>query len=120
MGTAFAAYSLSFSNPALSRDLYASLDHRRLAGFDGVREYPAGVRGWGDIDSGPVLFGVGVSATGFALAGARLHGDEASWRRSWRTATLFGLPIPARGGRWYLTGGALGKAILLAMLTAGS
>jgi len=119
-GTAFAAYFLSFSNPALSADLYSALEHGRFLNYGGVREYPPGVSGWGDIDSGPVLFGVSVSATGFGLAGARIHGDRARWQQSWRTATLFGVPIPRDGGRWFLTGGGLGNAILLAMFTAGS
>ncbi|MCP4808514.1 MAG: hypothetical protein GY913_18850 [Proteobacteria bacterium] len=74
--------------------------------------------GFGDIDSGPVLLGIGVSPTGFGLAGARLHGDEAAYERSLRTARLFGLPVPWNG-RTYLTGGGLGNAILLAMATAG-
>jgi len=118
-GTAFAAYFLSFSNPALSADLYRALEHGDFLGYGAVLEYPPGVSGHGDIDSGPVLFGVSVSATGFGLAGARIHGDRARWQQSWRTATLFGVPVPRDGGRWFLTGGGLGNAILLAMLTAG-
>ncbi len=120
-GTAFAAYFLSFSNPQLSAELYAALEHRSLLGFGGTREYPPGVSGVGDIDSGPVLLGVSVSATGFGLAGSRLHGDRETWGCTWRTVTLFGLPVPRSDGRrWFMSGGALGNAIMLAMLTAGS
>lgn len=117
-GTALAAFFLEPADADLSRQLTASLDHRRFLGFGGIREYPAGVRGMGDIDSGPVLFGVGVSATGFGIAAARLHGDAAGYRALVRTATLFGLPVPMRGGQWHLTGGGIGNAIMLAMLTA--
>jgi hypothetical protein len=117
-GTAFAAYFLVYADPGLSAALYASLPVRHALGFGAVREYPGGEAGLGDIDSGPVLAGLGVSATGFALAGARAHGDEATFRRILRTACLFGVPVPHRDGRWFLTGGGLGNAILLAMLTA--
>jgi len=113
-GTAFAAYFLAGVDPILSGALYDALEVQGLLGFGGVREYPPGVRGFGDIDSGPVLLGVSVSATGFGIAGARAHGDERTYRRLARTATLFGVPV----GGWNLTGGAIGNAILLAMMTA--
>ncbi|HJN72683.1 MAG TPA: hypothetical protein QGF58_02000 [Myxococcota bacterium] len=121
-GTAFAVYFAHYADPELSAELYRALEDRQrhLGPFGGVREYPVGVDGHGDIDSGPVLFGIGVSPTGFSLAGARLHGDRDSYLRNLRTARLFGLPVPARGGSWYATGGGLGNAILLAMSTAGS
>ncbi len=84
-----------------------------------MREYPTGQAGWGDIDSGPVVFGVGISSTGFALAQARGSGDRTTYRQLFRTSWLFGAPIQTRNGRRYATGGAIGNAILLAMLTAG-
>ena len=117
-GTAIASYFLSFADPQLSRQLYGSLQVRRAFGVSGVREYPDGVSGWGDVDSGPVVFGLGVSTTGFALAGARQHGDRPTFVRLHRTAGAFGLPVPTPSGRWYLTGGSIGNAILLAMMTA--
>jgi hypothetical protein len=117
-GTAFAAFSLEPAAPALSRSLSEALIHRRFLGLGGIREYPEGVRGRGDIDSGPVIFGISVSATGFGIAAARLHGDEARYRSLVATATLFGVPLPLRGGQWHLTGGGIGNAIMLAMLTA--
>jgi hypothetical protein len=120
-GTALAAYGLLYGDPRLSSELHAALAERGLRsplGLGAVREYPPGVEGWGDIDSGPVILGFGVSATGFAIAGARAHGDARTYRSIGRTATLFGLPWRRHGGRWYLTGGAIGNAILLAMQTA--
>ncbi|MFT5682928.1 MAG: hypothetical protein ACI8RZ_003852, partial [Myxococcota bacterium] len=119
-GTAFSAFFLEPADPDLSAALTASLNHRSFLGFGGIREYPVGVRGRGDIDSGPVLFGIGVSATGFGIAAARLHGEAAHYRALVRTATLFGLPVPLHGGQWHLTGGGIGNAIMLAMLTATS
>jgi len=84
-----------------------------------MREYPRGAQGgWGDIDSGPVLFGVGLSASGFAVASARMHGDREMFRALWRSATLFGVPVQRGGRQRFLTGGPLGNATLLAMSTA--
>ncbi|TNE85654.1 MAG: hypothetical protein EP330_24700 [Deltaproteobacteria bacterium] len=118
-GTAFTAAWMAWVDPALSRRLsraHGELGERTVLGFSAMREYPPGTTGWGDIDSGPVVLGVGVSATGFALASARTHGEKARLRRLSRTAMLFGLPTP--GGRHFLTGGRIGDAILLAMLTS--
>ena len=120
-GTAIAAYFVSFCDRALSRDLDRALarhGHATFLGFGAVREYGPGHDGWGDIDSGPVVLGVGVSPTGFALAGARLHGDRDRYVEIVRTATLFGVPVEREGGRRFLAGGPIGNAILLAMLTA--
>jgi hypothetical protein len=120
-GTALAAYALLYAAPELSGELYGALAEHGLRaplGLGAIREYPPGIRGRGDIDSGPVILGFGVSATGFAMAGARAHGDERAYRRIGRTAALFGLPGWRHGGRWYWTGGAIGNAIMLAMHTA--
>ena len=120
-GTAFAVFSLSFWDPGLARELFSGCAAHResLLGFGAVREYPIGVSGRGDIDSGPVVLGVSVSATGFALAGARLAGDERLFTELFRTAELFGVSVWRPGRTRFLSGGPLGNAILLAMLTSG-
>ena len=120
-GTALAAYALLYAAPDLSAELYVALAERGLRaplGLGVLREYPPGIHGRGDIDSGPVILGFGVSATGFAMAGARAHGDARAYRRIGRTAALFGLPGRRHGGRWYWAGGAIGNAIMLAMHSA--
>jgi hypothetical protein len=119
--TALAVYALSFTDPDLSRDLFAALQRSQRAsfvGFGAIREDAPGNGGSSDIDSGPVVLGVGVSATGFALAGARIHGDRALYTELYRTADLFGAPHKSGQGRRFVSGGPLGDAILLAMLTA--
>jgi hypothetical protein len=122
-GTAIGAYFLAFADPELSAGFHAALkDHCRVGvlGFGGMREFARGQGGgFGDVDSGPVVFGVGMSATGFALASARIHRDRATFRQLHRTAVLFGAPLERDGRRSFVTGGPLGNAILLAMLTAG-
>jgi hypothetical protein len=119
-GTAVGAYFLSFSHPELARQLHQSLaeGQRGLLGFGGLREYPAGFDGAGDTNSGPVIFGISVGATGFGLGSARAHGDRSTFVRLYRTTRLFGVPMSRGGERTFVVGGALGNALLLAMLTA--
>ena len=118
-GSALAAYFLSFADEALARSLAEAVrDELAVAplGFGGVLEYPrSSPGGRGDIDSGPLIAGVGVSPTGFSIACARLLDDRAWFLRLHRTARLFGAP---RGSAGYATGGPLGNAIMLAMLTS--
>lgn len=120
-GTAVAAYFLSFSHPELSRRLeqaVAGVGRRTLLGFGAVREYAPGHRGSGDVNAGPILLGVSVGASGFALGAARAHGDRALYTELYRTAHLFGLPHDSDGEQRFVVGGVLGNALLLAMLTA--
>lgn len=122
-GTALGLYALSFADMPLSRELYASVrTHlaRSVLGFGGVKEYPGSVAGGhGDIDSGPLVFGFGLSPTGFLLAGTGIHGDREYFRRLWATAYAWGAPVEKGDRLNFVTGGALGDAILFAMLTAG-
>lgn len=120
-GTALAAYFLSFADDPLSRELYAAVAQRlrgTVLGFGAVREYPASQAGRGDIDSGPIVFGYGVSATGFALSASRIHRDPSTYASLYATTYLFGAPYTNDGGREFVTGGPIGNAILFAMLTA--
>ncbi len=122
-GSALAVYFLSFGLPEQSAALYESVhEHLQrpgaLLGFAATREYPVGAPGRGDIDSGPVLLGVSVSATGFALGASRAHEDAASFTGNWATAYLFGAPVDQGGARNFALGGPIGDAIMFAMLTA--
>jgi hypothetical protein len=120
-GTAVGAYFLSFAQRGVSERLAAALERagrRSLAGFGALREYPAGFSGAGDGNSGPVVFGVSVGATGFGIGAARSHGRGELFVELYRTAALFGVPVERGDGRTFAIGGALGNALLLAMLTA--
>jgi hypothetical protein len=47
----------------------------------GLREWPPGVERSADIDSGPIVFGIGASASAFGIGAARAVGDEDSAAR---------------------------------------
>ena len=65
----------------------------REAGLVGVREYPVGAPGAGDVDSGPLLLGVSASASAVTLAAARTVGDTELAADLDREAELLGLPV---------------------------
>jgi hypothetical protein len=121
-GSAFAVYLLSFIDPKLSRDLHDAIRSHladTFLGFGVVREYPATVEaGPGDVDSGPVILGYSVSATGFALAGARIHRDPELFGDLYATAHLFGGPYEDEGRLNFAAGGPLGDALLFALMSA--
>ncbi|MDP2305815.1 MAG: hypothetical protein Q8P18_07285 [Pseudomonadota bacterium] len=125
-GTFLASYFLSFWDRALATELYqggrAAL-YDTVGGLGVMREYRVGQDGKIDIDSGPIIAGYGVSATGFAIGAARAAGDIATATALSRTATVMGAPVDTDGVRHWKTGAALGgaplaDAILFAMMTA--
>ena len=120
-GTGLAAYFAGFADRELARELARGV-RRQLAthlGFGAIREYAPGHDGAGDVDSGPVVLGVSVSATGFALVAARRLGDEDAFEALYRTVDLFGLPASDGARRRFAVGGPIGNALLLALLTSG-
>lgn len=122
-GTTFAAVLLGYGEETVSRDLY---EHGKagcfssLLGFGYANEYAKESEGGGgDIDSGPLIFGISPSATGFMLASARRFGDRDTFNALHRTAYLMGAPVSlGNGRRSYVTGGPLGNAMLFTLLTA--
>lgn len=130
-GTFLASWFLSFGSPSAAHALYrAGRDYlyEPLGPLGAMREYPFGDDGAGDIDSGPLIFGRGVSATAFAIGAARANGDADTARALLRTATLFGAPSEDPSGAIHFRSagaamcgaescGALGDAILFAMVT---
>ena len=73
----------------------------REAGLVGVREFPRGVNGAADVDSGPLAFGVSGSASAVTLAAARAAGDQHLAADLSREADLLGLPLAGGGERRY-------------------
>ncbi|MFX0578081.1 hypothetical protein [Nocardia nepalensis] len=120
-GTGLAAYFAGFADRALARELATALfrQERSFLGFAAIHEYGSGYHGAGDMDSGPVILGISVSATGFALAPARSFGDRGMFTRLFRTADLLGVPLRSGTRLRFATGGVIGNALLLAFLTSG-
>jgi hypothetical protein len=121
-GTALAAYFLGWADVSLSQELLTAMKRELYGaplGFGAMREYPAGQRGRGDADSGPLIAGYSVSATGFALGAARMSGDGELFTHLYATVRLMGAPVAGRDGtRHFAGGGSIGNAIMFAMLTA--
>jgi hypothetical protein len=119
-GTALASYFLAFADGDLSGTLYDAIARRShvVGGFRGVPEYAPGFRGQGDVNAGPILFGISVGATGFAIGAARMNHDRDAFIELVRSANLVGVPTSHDGAESFATGGLLGNALLLAMLTA--
>lgn len=69
-----------------------------------VTEYPDGVSGEPDIDSGPLPLGVSLPATVVAIAAARAYGDHELARSLGQTVEAFGLPVEVHGRRSYAFG----------------
>ncbi len=119
-GTALGAYFAAWASPALAARLHAALKQhltRSPLGFGMVREY-AHEDGPGDIDSGPLLLGMSISATGFSLGSARVAGDLEHFESVYRTAHLFGAPTSRGASAAFVNGGPLGNALMLALMTA--
>lgn len=123
-GTALASYFLAYADPALSASLYRAVRRelfRTIIGFGAVLEHPASCddcAGRVDVDSGPLMFGFGVSATGFTIGASRVNDDRDAFGSLYATAHLFGAPFDEGSTRTFATGGPLGDAILFAMITA--
>ena len=73
-------------------------------GLPSIREYPLGQRGLGDIDSGPVIFGVGFSATIVGIGTFAMYDDLILSQRQYKTVHAFGFDRKTKKGKKYLYG----------------
>lgn len=121
-GEAWTIFYLSYADQDWAKAQFARVKEHLyqplLVGMAGIREYPVGVGGHGDVDSGPIILGASPAGTGFALAGARLTGDRDFLQRMLRTSEFVGFTWAWDGRRQYLLAPLVGDAIMLAMLTA--
>jgi hypothetical protein len=108
-------------DPGLAIGQYRLFQRHFLAnvwGLPGVLEYPRGVRECGDVDSGPLVAGMSISATVVGMGVAQLYGDHAFARAVSQSGEVAGLPMGAKQ-RKYL-GGVLpvGDAFVVHATTA--
>jgi len=82
-------------DPDYAAELYRDYQqHFQIArcGFAMFREYPADQTYQADVDSGPIIMGAGVTATGIGLAAARAVGDKEMEREIRDLSDMFGFP----------------------------
>jgi hypothetical protein len=70
----------------------------------GVREYPKGQSGKGDVDSGPLMFGYGGAATIVGTKTLSLYGDDGLSARVKQTVEAFSFPTEDDGEKKYFFG----------------
>lgn len=73
-------------------------------GLPAVREYPHGVEGEGDVDSGPVLLSVGAAASVVGVGTLRTNGDVCRATEHVRTIDALGFPWSSSDERRYFFG----------------
>jgi len=94
-------------DPAWSVEQYALFRQQFVAApfsLAGVREYPKGVRMGGDVDSGPLVFGLSASASIVTLGAALLHQDRGLAEPLSHSAEAIGFPLGAGRTKRYLFG----------------
>ncbi|WP_135455221.1 hypothetical protein [Mycobacterium sp. DL99] len=83
------------------------------AGLVGILEYPSGTGGDADVDSGPLIFGVSLSASAVGLAAARANGDRDLAGRLIRQVELIGVPVGLRTTRYLFGALPVGDAFIV-------
>jgi hypothetical protein len=120
-GSTLSVYFLSFADLELAKTLYQAIQAKQqttVMGLKAIREYPPGQTGSGDVDSGPLIVDASPTASVFAISGARIFDDRLLFTDLYRSIDLFGGFSDNKDGIAFQIGGPLGKAILLAMVTA--
>jgi hypothetical protein len=82
--------------------LYKSNFVTKTFGLPSVREYPNGQIGKGDIDSGPVIFGVGFSATIVSIGTFSKLGDLDLAEQQYKTINAFGFASKTNNEKKYI------------------
>ncbi len=75
-----------------------------ILGIAGIREYPVGVEGVGDVDSGPLVAGMSLSSSVVTVAAAQVEGDEALADAMLNVGEALGMPIELGGSKRYALG----------------
>ena len=90
-----------------ARDQYSLFRERFFTTFLGapcVLEYPSGISGSGDIDSGPLIFGRSLSATVLMMGVAQIYGDMEFANAIGQAGETAGLPWTSAEQKHYMAG----------------
>ncbi|MEM7370015.1 MAG: hypothetical protein AAF587_15520 [Bacteroidota bacterium] len=85
-------------------EIYKNLFLSRRLGMPGIREYPQGRSGGGDIDSGPVIWGIGGAASIVGQRTMALYGESAIAIGLRNSIETFGAGRSKKGKKRYLYG----------------
>jgi hypothetical protein len=83
---------------------YRTLFHTTWLGLPARREYPVGIDGMGDIDSGPVVSGVGAAASVVGMGTARTFNDHELATALGQSIELVGFPLSVSERKRYIGG----------------
>jgi hypothetical protein len=92
---------------SMARNHYQRFRERFLTTFVGapcVLEYPSGVTGPGDVDSGPLIAGRSIVGTVVTIALAQIYGDQSIADAIAQTGETIGLPWTVDGQKTYVAG----------------
>lgn len=116
ISTMYGLHFLRDVDPVFATEQY-QLAHRyfirEVFGVAAVREFPHEAEGFGDIDSGPLIFGFGPSASGFAIPATAVMKDTATTKALLKAAVVAGLPELRAGELAYTIMPPVGQAVIL-------
>jgi hypothetical protein len=119
-----AAHMLEVVDPAFAKDQYERARAELAGSFLGFgysREWPRGLEGFVDIDSGPIVPGLGASASasGLAVLAAAAFDDVAYFGKLMVSLECGGFPTKTKGRLRYQASNPVGDAVLLYAMTEG-
>jgi hypothetical protein len=115
ISTMYGLHFLKDIDPALATQQYALAKRhflRTAFGLSAVREFPEGVEEWADVDSGPLVFGLGPSASGFAIGAAAVMGDHETAQQLLKASVLIGMPLFTQDQLEYTVMPPVGQAVI--------
>lgn len=118
------AHALRAVDPAFAEDQYhraKKLLGRSILGFGFAREWPAAHKGATDVDSGPIvpLLEVSAGSSGLAFVAAASFHDDAYLRELQTTLDFAAFPIEKGGRLAYAASNQVGDAVVLYALSLG-
>jgi len=119
-----AAHCLQLVDPAFAAEQYAGAKRelgRELLGFGFAREWPPSWQNAADVDSGPIVPGLDISAgsSGLACVASGAFGDAEFQRKLITTLEFAAFPIRDSAGLRYAASNQVGDAVLLYSIVQG-
>jgi len=118
------SHCLQLVDRAFAQDQYQRARRelaRSVLGFGYAQEWPANWVGPADVDSGPIipLLQISAGSSGQALVAANAFGDKKYLSQLLTSLNLGGFPTTSQGQLYYATSNQLGDAVILYALVLG-